>query len=183
MSMLCSLHTLNSIVSNVNILLRKSKASEKNDSFDDEVILLANSDEEDGSKGENAIRGQVDTLVAVLSAKMPAIVAKLSLDADASKRTLQVSDTQIVPLGQQRLHTVELIANVVLIPRESLHRALIDSAVFARIMDLTKTFPWNNMLQVRVMNLMERVISGTTITNETFRAQFLEQAQITKTLA
>lgn len=56
MSLLCSLHTLNSVVSNVNILLRKSKGSEKNDSFDDEVILMANSDEEDSSKGENALK-------------------------------------------------------------------------------------------------------------------------------
>jgi len=33
------------------------------------------------------------------------------------------------------------------------------------------------------MNLLESVISGNTIKNETFRAKFLEQTQITKTLA
>lgn len=88
MSMLCSLHTLNSVVNNMKILLRKSKTSEKNDSFEDEVIQLANSDEEDIYKADSPIKCQVDTLVTVLSAKMPAIAAKLSLDNDTTERVL-----------------------------------------------------------------------------------------------
>ena len=50
-------------------------------------------------------------------------------------------------------------------------------------MHLTKTFPWNNMLQVKVISLMDKIIDGTSISNETFRAQFLEQTQIKKALA
>ena len=57
------------------------------------------------------------------------------------------------------------------------------SKVFVKIIELTKAFPWNNMLQVRVMNLFERVINGSDAHNDTFKSHVLEQTQITKTFA
>ena len=39
------------------------------------------------------------------------------------------------------------------------------------------------MLQVRIVNLMERIISGSLVTSESFRQQFLTQTQISKCLA
>ena len=44
----------------------------------------------------------------------------LSLDGDKTQLTLQFSDQSFVPLGQQRLHTVELLSNAVLIQSELL---------------------------------------------------------------
>ena len=50
-------------------------------------------------------------------------------------------------------------------------------------MELTKAYPWNNMLQVRVMKLFERVINSSDAQNNVFKTQVLEQTEITKTLA
>jgi hypothetical protein len=57
------------------------------------------------------------------------------------------------------------------------------STVFVNVIELTKAFPWNNMLQVRVMGLFDRVINGSDPHNDTFKSHILEQTHITKTLA
>ena len=60
---------------------------------------------------------------------------------------------------------------------------MIEAKVFERIIQLAKAYPWNSMLQVRIVYLMERIISSSLITSELFRSQFLTQTQIIKTLA
>lgn len=185
MSKVCSLNALNTVVSNLIVLQRsKSNMHDRYDSFEEDFVGQGGSDsEEKPTANANSPRAQIDTLAAIVQARIPNIQDILSLNHDGAKRTLQVSDTEFVPLGQQRLHTVELVSNLVQLQREPIQKALMDSKVFVHIIELTKAFPWNNMLQVRVMGLFERVINGSEAHNDTFKSHILEQTQITKTLA
>lgn len=184
MSKVCSLNALNTVVSNLIVLQRsRSNLHDRYDSFEEDFVAQASSDGEETTVNANSPRAQIDSLVAIVQARIPNIQDILSLSHDGAKRTLQVSDTEFVPLGQQRLHTVELVSNLVQLQREPIQKALMSSKVFVHIIELTKAFPWNNMLQVRVMGLFERVINGSEANNDTFKSHILEQTQITKTLA
>lgn len=114
MSKVCSLNALNAVVSNLIVLQRsKSDLHDRYDSFEEDFVAQAGSDGEEMPANANSPRAQIDTLAAIVQARIPNIQDILSLSHDGAKRTLQVSDTEFVPLGQQRLHTVELVSNLV----------------------------------------------------------------------
>lgn len=155
---------LNTIAGHLNFLRRTKEHSfnsnEEFNSFEEDPVVHPSSEgEEEGTKVAKP-KSQIDILVEIVEERIPDIQDILSLTQDGEKRTLQVSDIEIVPLGQHRLHTVELVSNLVQLQSERVQKALVASDVFIRIIELTKAFPWNNMLQLRVINLFERVING-----------------------
>jgi len=79
-------------------------------------------------------------------------------------------------LGQQRLRTVELVLHLVKLKKESLYTALGDSAIFKNIVALVKQYPWNNFLQLKVVNLFTEVIEN--CEDATFRVAFFRSSGI-----
>ena len=62
----------------------------------------------------------------------------------------------------------------------SLYTFLKDSLVFERIINLVKAFPWNNFLQLKVINLFEEVLNS--CQNAEFKAAVLEGSGIGKAI-
>lgn len=85
-----------------------------------------------------------------------------------------------VPLGPLRLHTVELILKLVQMRNADLYSFLKDSLVFERIIALVKAFPWNNFLQLKVINLFEEVLNS--CQDAAFKAAVLESSGIGKAI-
>lgn len=54
-----------------------------------------------------------------------------------------------------------------------------DSKIFGNVIQLVKEYPWNNFLQLKVINICNEVITNST--NAVFRKQFLDKSGITKT--
>lgn len=86
------------------------------------------------------------------------------------------NDQAFVPLGQQRLRSVDLVLNMIKLRKAPLLTALAESEIFGNIMALVKEYPWNNFLQLKVINICNEVISNNT--NAEFRQQFLERSGI-----
>jgi len=51
-----------------------------------------------------------------------------------------------VPLGQQRLLTVDLVHKVVQMKKPTLYTAIQETSIFKNIMDLVAKYQWNNFL-------------------------------------
>jgi hypothetical protein len=79
------------------------------------------------------------------------------------------------------LHTVELVSKMVQLKKEPIFAALMTSQTFSNIMTLVKNYPWNNFLQLKVINLFEQVL--THIDHEAFKTHVLEQTELAKSLA
>lgn len=97
-------------------------------------------------------------------------------DHDGDKINSSVTHIEFVPLGQQRLRTVELVLNLVKLKKEVLYQALGGSVIFKNIVSLVKQYPWNNFLQLRVINLFTEVIDN--CDNATFRQDFFKSSGI-----
>lgn len=97
-------------------------------------------------------------------------------DHDGDKINSSVTHVEFVPLGQQRLRTVELVLNLVKLKKEVLYQALGRSVIFKNVVSLVKQYPWNNFLQLRVINLFTEVIDN--CDNATFRQDFFKSSGI-----
>ena len=122
-------------------------------------MVQHNSEDEDKEDTEasnpNSATVQTNILVDILKDRVGAIQDVLRGDHDGPKTRISVCDTEFVPLGQQRLHTVELVSKMVQLKKAPLFAALMASQTFANIMVLVKSYPWNNFLQLKVINLFE----------------------------
>lgn len=78
-------------------------------------------------------------MVDILKEKVGAIATVLQADHEGLA-TIQSSVNEVhnIPLGQQRLHTIELVLRMVQLKKETLYTGLGRSAVFANIMVLVK---------------------------------------------
>lgn len=94
--------------------------------------------------------------------------------------TGSVTSTPFVPLGQQRLLTVELVHNMIQLKRDDLNTPISKSPLCSNIVGLVKAYPWNNFLQLKVMNLFTEVIEKQK--NDTFRRSFMETSGIVDAL-
>jgi len=186
----CSLIVLNQIISN-HIERQKKKdqknedKAETNNDDDDDIIVQHNSEDEDKDDNEasnpNSATVQTNILVDILKDKVEVVQEILRGDHAGEKTRLSVSDIEFVPLGLQRLHTVELVSKMVQLRKEPLYAALSATKIFANIMELVKVYKWNNFLQLKVNNLFEQVCNN--CDNETFKREVLEQTQIALALA
>jgi len=69
---------------------------------------------------------------------------------------------------------------MILLKKEVLLKPISVSPACANIVELVKAYPWNNFLQLKVMNLFTEVIEKSD--NETFRRNFLETSGIAAAL-
>jgi hypothetical protein len=63
--------------------------------------------------------------------------------------------------------------------KESLLNSLGSSEIFGNIIQLVKQYPWNNFLQLKVINICNEVITNSN--NSEFRKQFFDKSGIAKT--
>lgn len=162
-----SLQVLNQIIANhIEKAKKKDKSGdlEKADLDEDDVTVQPNSDDEkddlaDGSTSASvAAQGQV--LIDAIARKVNAIEEVLATGHEGERIASSVCEAQYVPLGPQRLHTVELVYKLVCMRKESVYELLKDSKVFARILELVKVYAWNNFLQLKVINLFEEILNN-----------------------
>lgn len=65
--------------------------------------------------------------------------------------------------------------------KEPIFTALMASQIFSNIITLVKNYPWNNFLQLKVINLFEQIL--TQIDHEAFKTHVLEQTELAKSLS
>lgn len=192
-SKVASLQVLNQIITQHIERLKKKESSKNSDKDtnnddDDDMIVQQNSDDENaddleatggGAAGAaNALQAQTALLVEIIKEKVDGIADILRPDHDGAKIQGSVTDTQYVPLGQQRLLTVELVNKVLQLRNDGLYQHLSQngSKIFANIVALVKQYPWNNFLQLKVMNIFEEVLDN--CENIQFRKDFLQSSGI-----
>lgn len=176
----CSLVVLNIIITNHIDRLKKKdqkgddKPDNTNDDEDDMVQHNSEDDEKEDTEASNPNSASVQTniLVDILKDKIPAIQEILRADHTGDKTRLSVCDTDFVPLGPQRLNTVELVSKMIQLKKEPIFSGLMQSQIFSNIMTLVKNYPWNNFLQLKVINLFEQVFSH--IDHTAFKTHVLE---------
>lgn len=127
--------------------------------------MQPNSDDEkdeaaDGSSAANSVNAQGQVLIEVLIPKISAVEDILRADQLGAQIATSLSNAEYVPLGPQRLHTVELVYKMVCLRKEPIYDALGRSAVFQRVLELIKTYAWNNFLQLKVIALFEEVLNN-----------------------
>lgn len=118
------------------------------DEDDDDMIVQQKSDDEDEDleSNPNSIGAQVNSLVEGLKLRLSAIEDVLRPDHEGTKIRGSVTSTEYVPLGQQRLLTVELLHNMILLKKEVLLKPISMSSACSNILELVKAYPWNNFL-------------------------------------
>lgn len=183
-SEICSLQVLNQVISNINERQKKADNKETssgkdNEDFDEDDVTLqqVNSDDEDSA---NAPSTHAAALVEAFQGHITNIENVLRSDVAGTPIANSYSTAETVPLGALRLHTVELILKLVQMRNASLYTFLKDSLVFERIINLVKAFPWNNFLQLKVINLFEEVLNS--CQNAEFKAAVLEGSGIGKAI-
>lgn len=119
-------------------------------------------------------------MVDVLLRKIENIEAILQNDHEGPMIRSSVTDEEFVPLGQQRLYTIELVLRMVQLKKEALYDALGESKVFANIMALVKQYPWNNFMQLKVIAISDEILDNCEV--ETFKKEFLTGSGIAKSL-
>ena len=184
-----SLYVINQIISH-HIEKQKKKDMTKDDSKDqnaddeDDMIVQQNSDDEKDEELEasnpTSLVSQANNLVEVLLEKIPDLQEILRSDHPGEMVSYSVSEVNFVPLGQQRLRTVDLVLNMVKLKNNEIFESLGKSEIFRNIMDNVKQYPWNNFLQLKVINLCTEVIENNE--NAEFRKAFLNTSGIAKAL-
>lgn len=162
-----SLQVINKILQHHNEMQKKkdqSKDEKKETTADDEddMIVQQNSDDEKEEDQEaTSLVTQANSFAEILIEKIPDLEEILRHDHEGEMLTGSVSDTPYVPLGQQRLRSVDLIYNMVKLKKDTIYTALGESKIFGSIMTLVKQYPWNNFLQLKVINICTEVIENT----------------------
>ena len=129
------------------------------------MTVQPNSDDEkddlaDGSSSASSVAAQGQVLADAIARKVSAIEEVLATGHEGELIASSVCEAQYVPLGPQRLHTVELVYKLVCMRKESVYDILKESKVFARILELVKVYAWNNFLQLKVINLFEEILNN-----------------------
>lgn len=182
-----SLSVLNQII--LNHIDRQKKKDQKADADkdnhdEDDDIVQQNSDDEAADDLEasnpNSVAAQTQVLVDVLLRKMSNIETILKNDFEGPKIRSSVTDQEFVPLGQQRLYTIELVLRMVQLKKDALYEALGSSKIFANIMGLVKQYPWNNFMQLKVISMTDEILDN--CESETFKKAFLNGSGLGKAL-
>ena len=183
-----SLTVLNQIVlSNIEKQKKKDNKDEDKEQGhdeDDDIIVQQNSDdekEEDEASNPNSTSAQTALLVDILKQKVGAISTILKADHEGLA-TIQSSVNEVhnIPLGMQRLYTIELVLRMVQLQKEVLYTAMGRSTIFGNIMVLVQKYPWNNFMQLKVITMCDEVLEN--CGDEQFKKDFLESSGIAKSI-
>lgn len=179
-----SLTVLNQIITQHIEKIKKKEGSKdeqkdtNNDEDDDMIIQQTSDDEKDDLSNPLSVSSQTNSMVEALLEKIPQIERVLRPDRQGKETVGSVCDAPFTPLGQQRLRSVDLVLNMIKLRKDTLLKAIGESTIFTSIIELVKQYPWNNFLQLKVINICNEVISGSH--ESAFRAQFLEKSGIAK---
>lgn len=136
----------------------------KNQDEDDDIIVRHNSDDETNEDGDaqnpNSVTHQTNMLVDILKEKVDEIATILLVDHPGSLLINSVTDAPFIPLGPQRLHTVDLVLHMLKLKKQVLYQAIIDSKSLYNILELVKAYPWNNFLQLISINIFEEILNN-----------------------
>ena len=162
----------------------EDKTESKNEDEDDMINMKENSEDEGNEDLEatnpNSVVFQTNSLVEYLIEKIHDIEEVLLATHQGEKVKISVSDTEFVPLGTQRLQTVELVSKMIQLRKEILFTEIGRTKIFFNIIELVKTYQWNNFLQLKVINLFEHVINN--CENQQFRKDVLSNSGIAYSL-
>ena len=182
-----SLTVLNQIVqSNIEKQKKKDqKADEDKDQGHDEDddIVQQNSDDEkedEEASNPNSTAAQTTLLVELLKDKIGAIATILQADHELQTIQSSVNEAHNVPLGMQRLYTIELVLKMIQLKSEVLYTTMGRSSIFGNIMALVQKYPWNNFMQLKVITMCEEILEN--CENEQFKKDFLEGSGIGKSI-
>jgi hypothetical protein len=126
------------------------------------------------------VAAQTQVLVEVLLRKISNIENILKNDYEGAMIRSSVTDLEFVPLGQQRLYTIELVLRMVQLKKDALYEAMGASKIFQFIMELVKQYPWNNFMQLKVISISDEVLDN--CESESFKKAFLNGSGIGKAL-
>jgi len=158
---------------------KKESITQTNDD-DDVMIDQQNSDDEnaeDEATNPESPAYACNQLVEILAAKLDTISDVLNPEqVPGSKIASSIDDEEFVPLGRQRLITVEAVHKMLKLRKEPISEALMKSQVFKHIIELVKRYPWNNFLQLKVINICDLILDDGE--NEELRKFFLQSSGI-----
>ena len=136
----------------------------KNQDEDDDIIVRHNSDDETNEDGDaqnpNSATHQTNLLVDILKEKVDEITKILEVSHPGSPLINSVTDTPFIPLGPQRLHTADLVLHMLKMRKPILYQAIIETKSLYNILELVKTYPWNNFLQLISINIFEEILNN-----------------------
>jgi hypothetical protein len=99
-------------------------------------------------------------LVDILKEKVDEIAKILEVSHPGSPLTNSVTDTPFIPLGPQRLYTADLVLHMLKMRKPTLYQAIIETKSLYNILELVKTYPWNNFLQLISINIFEEILNN-----------------------
>jgi len=103
-------------------------------------------DEELEAQNPNSLVSHSKNLEEVLLKMINNIEDVTQVDFIGEEIVGSVSDKAFVPLGQQRLRTVELVLKMIQLKNDNINEALNNSRIFSNVVNLVQSFPWNNFL-------------------------------------
>lgn len=166
-----SLGVLISIVQLHNEKKNSKNASKSiNHDDNDDEPTLQNSDDEDESQSFSA-----SNLVEMITTNISKIVEGLSPNTETDMLETTYLE-KVQPLGSYRLRLVELVFYLVKLSKPQILSALSRSEIFAKLTALMSFYPWNNFLQLRIIQIFEEVIKNSD--HREFRTEVLTSSKI-----
>jgi len=155
---------------------KKDDSKPENDDDDDMIVQQNSDDEKEDEQEPSSIALQAAVISEVLAEIIPDLVQVLKSTTVGDMTTTSVQDGEYVPLGQQRLWTVELVLKMIQLKKDTLNFAIAASDIPKNTIGLVKEFPWNNFLQLKVINIFTEVLELND--NVAFTKEFLESSTI-----
>ena len=103
------------------------------------------------------------------------------VEQELPKLGTSMCDEPYAPLGQQRLYTVGLVVKIIQTNDNELAKLVYESDIFKHIFGLVRRYPWNNFLQIKVVELSEEILER--CKNNELKVAFVEKSEVTKWLS
>ena len=140
---------------------------------------MDNSDEEEekAAKKRSNEQNMIDIYTSLIEP------AKQIIEQEAPKEEIKstFNERSSRPLGVLRLRAVELLQQIASLKKTSLAKSLLSSGVSETLVNLIKTYPWNNFLQLRVQIFLDELLDNDELTSEE-KLTLLKQANLTQSL-
>ena len=180
--------TLNLLTRFAKQFSEQSKKSWRDDEDSDEKfggvdnsddVLMDNSDDEEekAAKKRSSEQNMIDIYTSLIKP------AKQIIEQEAPKEEIKstFNERSSRPLGLLRLRAVELLQQIASLKKTSLAKSLLSSGVSENLVNLIKTYPWNNFLQIRVQMYFDELLDNDELTSEE-KLTLLKQAGLTQSL-
>lgn len=132
--------TVLNLIINTHIEKQKKKEGSKEErkdlhNDDDEDFIIHQASDDEKEEGSN-FNSQQNIIADTLIKKISNLENNLTPDYEGTKMVNSVNDAPFVPLGQQRLRSVELVLSLIKLRHQGLLTAMCNSEVFTNIIKL-----------------------------------------------